>query len=140
MKVKLKNCTGCGTPRVIWKRVVNKPYCRACYIREFPPAQKPSTASIKPIRARSKKRASQEAKYAKERLKFLDKNDLCQARLLGCSYHATDIHHKEGREGELLLLQSKWLAVCRECHETIEMNPNMAKELDLSLSRLAKSA
>jgi hypothetical protein len=139
LKTKLKDCAGCKLPRVIWKRVNNIPYCRPCYVKAFPVIKEP-VAGIRPIRSRSPKRASQEAKYNKNRLKYLEKNELCLARLLGCTYYTTDIHHKQGREGDLLLDESKWLPVCRNCHDTIEMNPLMAKEHDLSLSRLAKTA
>jgi len=140
LKVKLKECTGCGLPRTIWKRVDNLPYCKSCYGKTHTPISKRPAASIKPIRNRTKKRARQEAIYARNRIKYLNKNDACRAQLACCKYVATDIHHKEGREGDLLLDESKWLSVCRNCHDWIENNPEEAKELDLSLSRLAKTA
>jgi hypothetical protein len=42
----------------------------------------------------------------------------------------------KGRIGPLLLDISNYLAVCRECHKIIEENPEMAKKLNLSKSRL----
>lgn len=62
-------------------------------------------------------------------------NPMCQAKLIGCSGEATDVHHKAGR-GENLLKISTWIAVCRSCHTYIETNPAEAKEMGLSMSRL----
>lgn len=41
----------------------------------------------------------------------------------------TDVHHKDGREGQLLLDESKWLAVCRDGHEWIHQHPNAARKM-----------
>lgn len=30
MEVKLKECTGCGKDRAVWKRFRNQPYCKVC--------------------------------------------------------------------------------------------------------------
>lgn len=73
--------------------------------------------------------------YGKKRTAFLIVHPICQARLVGCTGNATDIHHKAGR-GENHLKISTWLAACRNCHAWIETNPAEAKELGFSESRL----
>lgn len=75
--------------------------------------------------------------YSKLRLAFLVVHSICQAKLIGCTGKATDVHHKAGR-GENHLKISTWLAVCRNCHKWIEENPTEAKDLELSKSRLNK--
>ena len=47
-----------------------------------------------------------------------------------------DIHHKKGRDGDLLLDERYWLAVSRKGHIWIELHPIEAKEKGYSLSRL----
>jgi hypothetical protein len=61
----------------------------------------------------------------------------CQAEISNiCTVIATQVHHSAGRIGANLLDQSKWLAVCHNCHEWIERHPKEAKERGLSLNRL----
>jgi cytochrome c553 len=73
--------------------------------------------------------------YGKKRAAFLIVHSICQAKLVGCTGEATDVHHKAGR-GENHLKISTWLAVCRSCHNWIEVNPTEAKELGFSENRL----
>lgn len=92
----------------------------------------------KPIRPVSDKRQALNAAYSILRAQFLKNNPICRARITGeCAHHAADVHHKKGR-GPYLLDDSTWLPVCRPCHSWIENNPEEAKKLNLSLSRLAK--
>jgi hypothetical protein len=74
--------------------------------------------------------------YSKKRLAFLALHVTCQAKLVGCTGASTDVHHKAGRVGDNYLNMSKWLALCRNCHSWIETNPEDAKELGYSESRL----
>lgn len=48
---------------------------------------------------------------------------------------ATEIHHKKGRNGDLLFDVRYWLPVCRSCHETITLQSEWAYNEGLSLSR-----
>lgn len=73
--------------------------------------------------------------YTKKRTAFLALYKTCQAKLVDCTGAATDVHHKAGR-GDNHLKMSTWLAVCRNCHQWIELHPNEAKELGYSESRL----
>lgn len=89
----------------------------------------------KPIRQVSKKRSIENRKYSVLRKEFLTQKPQCEAKLSGCQKKSTDVHHKAGR-GDNFLNVRTWLAVCRCCHIWIEENPEKAKELNLSKSRL----
>jgi len=96
----------------------------------------PAQSRKQPIAPRSTKRAKQEREYLKLRKNFLYYHPLCQARIPSiCKTHATDVHHKQGRIGQLLTDESKFLAVCRQCHDWIETHPKEAKQLGYSISR-----
>ncbi|MFD2600191.1 hypothetical protein ACFSQ3_14630 [Sphingobacterium corticis] len=66
----------------------------------------------------------------------MEQNKLCKARLEGCTVWTTDVHHKKGRINNLLTDETYFLPVCRSCHQVIELNPVLAKELGFSQSRL----
>jgi hypothetical protein len=74
--------------------------------------------------------------YSKKRVAFLAIHSTCQAGLVECTGQSTEIHHKAGRIEELYTKISNFLAVCRNCHRFIEENPEEAKQLGLSVSRL----
>ena len=81
--------------------------------------------------------------YKKLRFKFLSKpeNRFCKARIPGVCMGTRvqgielTIHHKRGR-GKYLLDVKTWLPCCLACHEFIETNPEIAKDLGLSENRL----
>jgi len=52
-----------------------------------------------------------------------------------CGAPADQIHHKKGREGNLLLEEKYWLAVNFKCHRHIEDHPYWAKQEGYSLQR-----
>lgn len=89
----------------------------------------------KAIKQVSTKRQKQLSEYSKERIKFLTVHQGCQANLSGCTGLASEIHHQQGKENELLLDQDKWLAICRSCHSYITENSNWAICVGLSLRR-----
>lgn len=88
----------------------------------------------KPIARRSKKRIVQELQYNADVKVFLGKPENSKCPVTG--QKATEVHHKKGRIGDLLLDQRYWLAVSSEGHRKIEMNPEWAKENGYSLNRL----
>lgn len=85
---------------------------------------------------RSKKRIVQEREYLKVRKEFLTEFPECEFN--GCNSEATDCHHSRGRVGELLTNKKYFVALCREHHQFIELNPQFAKDNGYSCSRLAK--
>lgn len=90
------------------------------------PARK---AGLKPV---SSKRAKENREYSKRRRIFLAKHPRCA---VFPKIPSTDVHHSAGREGALLLDESKWLAVSRQGHTFIHENPNTARELGFSAPR-----
>jgi hypothetical protein len=73
--------------------------------------------------------------YGKKRKAYLALFSTCQANLVDCTGKSTDVHHMAGR-GSNHNKMDTWLAVCRNCHRWIEENPDDAKHLGLSKSRL----
>lgn len=124
---KLKKCAGCEQMKHIWKSHGKEKYCQQCWYS----MEKPK--SISPVSA---KRRVEMDEYSKKRTAFLIVKPRCEAHLVGCTSISTDVHHKAGRVGDNYLKVSTWLAVCRNCHKWIEENPEAAKELRLSESRL----
>lgn len=124
---KLKKCAGCSQLKHIWKSDKKDKYCKECWYT----IDKPK--SISPV---STKRRVEMDEYSKKRLAFLALHVTCQAKLVGCTGSSTDVHHMAGRVGDNYLNISKWLALCRNCHSWVENNPEEAKELGLSESRL----
>jgi hypothetical protein len=90
----------------------------------------------KPINKTSYKMSEALKTYAILRRDFLKSNPVCEVFK---DRPATEVHHQRGRNTiELLLDTNYWLAVSREAHQKIELNPEWAKEQGYSLSRLSK--
>ena len=83
------------------------------------------------IATESKKRKSENKEYLALREVFL-KGKKCPVT----GKKATQVHHKKGRIGTLLMDVKYWLAVSAEGHKKIEENPEWAKEMGHSLNRL----
>jgi hypothetical protein len=127
IQAKLKKCAGCNELKHIWKSHKKDKYCKECWYT----IEKPK--SISPV---SKKRQGEMDTYGRLRDAFITAKPRCEAKLVGCTGISTDVHHKAGRVGENYLKIGTWLAVCRSCHSWIETNPEAAKELNFSESRL----
>lgn len=138
MKQKLKLCDGCGEHKRIFKNVtedgVRKKLCTWCskkYDASHKSEDKP-TKSRKPIPPRSPKRKKQETQYNKEVRVWKEEHPHCEAAIPGeCTGMTHDIHHKGGRENDLLLYVPWWLCTCRSCHAWIHAHPIEARELNL---------
>lgn len=85
----------------------------------------------KPIRKVSKKRARQYQKYKVVRLQYLTDNPNCEK----CGGEAHEIHHKKGREEDLLCNPEFFMAVCRPCHDYIEDHPSESYKKGWMISR-----
>jgi hypothetical protein len=127
---KLKKCAGCNELKHIWKSHGKDKYCQSCWYS----IEKPK--SISPV---SEKRRGEMDEYSRLRDAFLTAKPRCEAKLVGCTGVSTEIHHKAGRVGDKYLRIGTWLAVCRNCHTWIEINPAAAKDLGFSESRFNES-
>lgn len=137
MVAKFKICDGCKKSRRIWKNSGGLKFCKQCWSAQHP--QPIPTGKQKRIAPRSPKRAKEETEYSKKRKKFLLEKPMCEAHLPGiCTQLSTDVHHKAGRLGRLLLEVKYWLSVCRSCHDWIELHPKEVREIGFSQSRLNK--
>lgn len=104
----------------------------------FNPQPKPvKNVKAKPerIAPRSKKRAKEERIYReKTKPEFMSANPYCAV----CGGVSCDVHHTIGRDGWRLNASEYFLAVCRDCHTHIELNPEWAKDNGYSDKRLNK--
>ena len=127
MKIKTtKKCKTCGKEFKIF-RTTDK-YCSPECVENKP--QKKSVAPIKPV---SDKMTKELAKYRRLRSQYLEATPTCEVR--GCNRVATEIHHRRGRLQYLCVVEY-FLAVCRPCHQHIEMNVDWSKENGYSVNRL----
>lgn len=88
------------------------------------------------MRRNTPKRAKQEREYAKLRRQFLDANPWCQYPL-ECGEPATEVHHRKGRVGALLLNMLHWSALCHDHHRYVTEHPQHAYELGISERRVS---
>lgn len=81
------------------------------------------------LRQRSMSMAAKMRDYNAMRLMFLIARPLCQCRWDGvpCRNAATEVHHRHGRVGDLLLYTPLWLATCSACHSLIERDRPLAR-------------
>jgi predicted CXXCH cytochrome family protein len=108
------------------------------------PRKQPVRTRIKPY---SKKREKQNRQYAKKKRARFEEGDVCaivekvmefpaiRDLFKGCQYFATDNHHQAGKIGAELLAEDG-VKLCRNCHDTVEVNPKLAKQIGVSKSRL----
>jgi len=134
---------GCNYP------TINKKYklCQQHNWQRLHPGQSiyKKQKSIKPVA--DKRKEENQTEYNPNRDQFLLNNSTCQ--VLGCCNDSCDVHHKKGKVGyandtkRLLGIKLLWdvdffLAVCREHHGEIEVNPTWAKNMGYSVSRSSK--
>ena len=128
MKVKLKECDGCHKETVIWKNHEGYRYCKLCWSchNSKDNTQKPTKSAISQV---SSKRKKKDQEYLKLRNRFLTDFSLCQIAVKGCSINATDVHHTYAgaNRDAFYLVQSTWLAVCRNCHDWIHAHPKESR-------------
>jgi hypothetical protein len=93
------------------------------------PAGSPREKKQRRIRPVSKAQAKRLAEYRKVRAEYLKDNPFCES----CGWPATDVHHKKGRVGSLLLDKRYFIGLCRGCHRRVDSERKMAYALDLLL-------
>jgi hypothetical protein len=132
--MKLKTCDICGEEKPIWKSsgtggLMYCKYCWSCHKSKDKDTQKPTKSVIPRVSA---KRAKKDAEYAKLRQRYLTDNQLCVIKVAGCTNGATDIHHTfaGSNRDAFYLVQSTWLAVCRNCHDWIHAHPTEARTMN----------
>jgi hypothetical protein len=109
----MKQCKKCGKDFRQYK--TTDKYCSpACKLSEH-----------KPIKQQSKKRAKQDVEYRQARRVYLAHNWACKVCKRAA---ATQVHHKNRRNGDRLNDERYWLAVCGQCHNEIHDKPTWAKE------------
>lgn len=84
-------------------------------------ATKRPRATLKRVSA---KRAKENREYTERRRLFLLDHPWCEVNPLE---PATDVHHRDGREGSLLNREELWMAVSRRSHDWIHQHPNEAR-------------
>ena len=121
---KKKTCHGCNTLTYIYKCIDGKKYCKSC---TYKLSSKPTIKQV------SVKKQKENNEYSKLRTTYLDTHPFCEAKIPGeCTVTATDIHHTMGRLGGNYLNTETWIALCRACHNYVELHVEIAKELNLS--------
>jgi len=98
-------------------------------------AEKPKEKVVKPIPKISVKQLDRIKQYSALNKKFREENPNCQIKHDGCTFTATETHHKKGRIGDRLLDVSTFLSVCASCHKHCEIHPEWAKENGFSEDR-----
>lgn len=77
-----------------------------------------------PLPKRTANRAAQEREYSERRKIYLEAHPLCERCLVdGIEEPAAQLHHKRGRDGERLLDESEFAALCVFCHDFTEAKP-----------------
>lgn len=135
MKKKTKICSGCGEEKIIWKAYRGDKLCQYCWNKIKFEKDPPKLKKYTPIKPKSKKQAAADRAYSLLRIPFMEKHPMCQAALPGCQGPSCDVHHKKGR-GKYLLITGTWMAVCRVCHEWIELHPIEATEMGFRESKI----
>jgi len=80
------------------------------------------------LRSRSKKRDTEEREYSKLRREFLTEHPRCCC----CTLNASTVHHQRGKVGRLLCDARWFVPLCFPCHQWVEENHRLARELNFN--------
>jgi hypothetical protein len=122
----LKTCNhiSCNYP------VFGKGYCKFHqYLRtDKKPKDEKKPKPRVPIKKVSDKHKKELAVYSVLSKQYKEKNPHCEAKLTGCQYYTSDVHHKAKRGVNLNNIDT-WMPVCRSCHHKVEtLNADEARE------------
>lgn len=81
----------------------------------------------------STKRAVRLKEYAPLRDKYMSEHEYCE--VIGCQNKAAELHHKKGRENDLLTDARYFMAICRDCHVRVDLEPEWAMSNGYSIRR-----
>lgn len=148
MNTKLKTCGICEKefPR-LWKAKTREhpAMCQSCWASFRTPEsdnhdkvkakaiQKKKRSPIAPISA---KKAKQIVEYRRVRDEYFKEHPTCE--FPGCYKANITLHHMAGRLGDLLTDKRYFKSLCVKHHQWVEENPEKAKKLGLSTTRLDK--
>jgi len=133
--MKTKLCKGCNKQKVIWKNIGGNRYCKYCWGKIQLKSKPTNFKKLKPISFSSSKRIKETKEYSKLREIYLNTHPMCEAAVSNCSLNASEIHHIKGRNSNYLLC-NEWIAVCRNCHDWIELHPKEATEMGYRKSKI----
>ena|ERR1035437_1916828 len=90
------------------------------------------------LRPTAKRKQKDRGLYAKKARAFIEANPECQAcaevhDIFREARPSSQIHHRAGRNGKLLLDERYWLPVCAPCHRWITDNGRAARTLGLTV-------
>ena len=71
--------------------------------------------------------------YFKLRDPFLMANPLCKAKLDGCTFRASELHHMIGRQGVRICIMEYFFPICNSCHMIITRDSKLAYEKGFSI-------
>jgi len=82
-----------------------------------------------PIRRRSKKESERLRRYDRARAIVMETAEgMCEAATPRCVGPAGQVHHRQGRDGDLVDDLDNLLAVCYACHDYIHSHPHESYE------------
>lgn len=118
---KIKKCPGCGNDRVLWSK---KYGCQSCTAKSKPAKlQKHAQFKRSPIKRESAKRGVENREYTRRRGAYMEDHPVCEAQKPGCTHNSSELHHKAGRIGRLLINIKYFMACCNNCHSHIHAHP-----------------
>lgn len=88
---------------------------------------------VAPAKKITAKRAAQTVEYTKLRREYLEAYPACEVE--DCNNKAKEVHHKKGRENNLLTNTDYFMAVCPGCHHRITTDSAWAIEKGYSYQR-----
>ncbi len=87
------------------------------------------TVKRSPLKRRSRKEDARLRRYQKARAAVAERSGFqCEARTPKCEGRLHQVHHRKGRDGELIDNLDLLLGVCVWCHSYIHENPAISYE------------
>lgn len=135
MKGRFRGFKICATPDCDNQCEGNTDHCASCNhaIRKGN-RQAGKVKKVVRINPISEKRKKDMKTYAVLRAEKLAENPVCQMRLEGCTWTATEVHHSEKR-GVNYLKKESFISACRSCHTQVEEKLSAAEARKLGFRK-----